>query len=225
MSCIEIMNRIKFLILLLFFSPVVINAQSHSIYGTIRDSISGEVIPNVTISIASQKGGVLTNSYGFYSIKVSKGKNKLLFTHIGYGVLEKEIDVNADVQLDILFVISKPANLQEVVVSANREKLESAGMSRHDLKIETIKKIPSFAGEPDLLKSIHQQHFEEGMREVLAAKKVMKQSLLDVPQALIPSLEAALPTAGNASTTLMLTAISILALATSLLAIGLTLAR
>src|SRR6185436_7097105 len=154
MSCIEIMNRIKFLILLLFFSPVVINAQSHSIYGTIRDSISGEVIPGVTISIASQKGGVLTNSYGFYSIKVSKGKNKLLFTHIGYGVLEKEIDLNADVQLDILFVISKPANLQEVVVSANREKLESAGMSRHDLKIETIKKIPSFAGEPDLLKSI-----------------------------------------------------------------------
>jgi len=108
-----------------------------------------------------------------------------------------------------------------------RALAEAYQVSGGDIRNAVLKAALAAAAEPgsDLLKSIHQQHFEEGMREVLAAKKVMKQSLLDVPQALIPSLEAALPTAGNASTTLMLTAISILALATSLLAIGLTLAR
>ncbi|MFM9908647.1 MAG: TonB-dependent receptor [Chitinophagaceae bacterium] len=148
------LNFLTYFILLFMFIPSMLCGQNFSIFGTIKDSISGEVIPGVTISISSKKGEVISNNYGFYSIKTIKGKTKLVFTHISFGVLEKEIDINADIQLDILFPVSKKINLQEVVVSANREKLESPGMSRHDLKIETIKRIPSIAGEPDLLKSI-----------------------------------------------------------------------
>ena len=39
------------------------------------------------------------------------------------------------------------------------------------------------AAEPgnDAFKAIHQRHFEGGIREVLAAKRVMRQSLLDTP--------------------------------------------
>jgi SpoVK/Ycf46/Vps4 family AAA+-type ATPase len=108
-----------------------------------------------------------------------------------------------------------------------RALAEAYQVSGGDIRNAVLKAALAAAAEPgsDLLKSIHQQHFEEGVREVLTAKKVMKQSLLEVPPALIPGLEAALPRAGNASTSLMLTVISILALATSLLAIGLTLAR
>src|SRR4026208_1736339 len=73
------------------------------------------------------------------------------------------------------------------------------------------------AGEPgsDMLKAIHQRHFEEGIREVLAGKKVMKQSLFEAPPSLIPGLEAALPALRGTSNSLLLTAISVIALVTS----------
>ena len=76
-----------------------------------------------------------------------------------------------------------------------------------------------------VLKAIHQRHFEEGVREVIAAKKVMKQSLLDAPPSLLPGLEAALPVVGNASTSLLLTVISVIALVTSVVALTFALVR
>ena len=68
-----------------------------------------------------------------------------------------------------------------------------------------LKAALAAAGEPgsDTLKRIHQRHFEDGMREVLAGKKVMKQSLLDVPAPIVPALEAALPFYRHAPTFLV----------------------
>jgi hypothetical protein len=76
-----------------------------------------------------------------------------------------------------------------------------------------------------MLKAIHQRHFEEGVREVLAAKKVMKQSLLEAPPPLIPGLEAALPALRGTSNSLLLTAISVIALVTSVVALAFALVR
>ena len=53
--------------------------------------------------------------------------------------------------------------------------------------------------------------FEDGMREVQAAKKLMKQSLLDVPPAIVPALEAALPLHRHTTTSLLVTVISVIA--------------
>src|SRR6185436_5963619 len=63
-------------------------------------------------------------------------------------------------------------------------------VSGGDIRNAVLKAALAAAGEPgsDMTKTIHQRHFEEGVREVLAAKKVMKQSLLEVPQALLPGL-------------------------------------
>ena len=63
------------------------------------------------------------------------------------------------------------------------------------------------------------------MREVLAAKTVMKQSLLETPAPLLPGLEAALPTIGRASPFLPLTLISVIALITSIVALAFALIR
>ena len=100
-------------------------------------------------------------------------------------------------------------------------------VSGGDIRNAVLKAAIAAAAEPgsDMMKTIHQRHFEEGVREVLAAKKVMKQSLLEVPQALIPGLEAALPTFGNASTSLLLTVISVIALITSVVALTFALVR
>jgi len=51
-----------------------------------------------------------------------------------------------------------------------------------DIRNAVLKAAQAAAAEPgsDAFKAIHQRHLEEGMREVLAGKKVMQQSLLDV---------------------------------------------
>jgi SpoVK/Ycf46/Vps4 family AAA+-type ATPase len=51
-----------------------------------------------------------------------------------------------------------------------------------DIRNAVLKAAQAAAAEPgsDAFKAIHQRHLEEGIREVLAGKKVMQQSLLDV---------------------------------------------
>ena len=108
-----------------------------------------------------------------------------------------------------------------------RALAETYQVSGGDIRNAVLKAALAAAGEEgsDLLKSIHQQHFEDGMREVLAAKKVMKQSLLEVPPSLISGLEAALPAVGHASPPLLLTVISVIALITSVVAVTLAIIR
>jgi SpoVK/Ycf46/Vps4 family AAA+-type ATPase len=108
-----------------------------------------------------------------------------------------------------------------------RALAEEHAVSGGDIRNAVLKAALAAAAEPgsDLLKAIHQRHFEEGIREVLAAKKVMKQSLLEVPPSLIPGLEAALPAIGRASPPLLLTVISVIALITSIVAVTLAIIR
>jgi ATP-dependent Zn protease len=65
-------------------------------------------------------------------------------------------------------------------VNFRRLAEEFAG-SGGDIKNAVIKAAVAAAAEPgaDSAKAIHQQHFEQAMRDVLAAKSVMQQSLYD----------------------------------------------
>ena len=67
---------------------------------------------------------------------------------------------------------------EDVDFRALAERYEASG---GDIRNAVLKAAMGAAAEPgaDGLKVIHQQHFEEGIREVLAAKRVMKQSLME----------------------------------------------
>jgi SpoVK/Ycf46/Vps4 family AAA+-type ATPase len=99
-------------------------------------------------------------------------------------------------------------------------------VSGGDIRNAVLKAAMAAAGEPgsDMRKAIHQRHFEDGIREVLAGKKVMKQSLLEPPPA-IPGLEAALPIARQAASGLLVTALSVIALVTAAVALTIALVR
>jgi hypothetical protein len=66
-----------------------------------------------------------------------------------------------------------------------RELAEKYEVSGGDIRNAVLKAALSAAGEPvrDTHKLIHQRHLEEGIRDVIAGKRVMKQSLFD-PQPL-----------------------------------------
>ncbi|MET0163563.1 MAG: ATP-binding protein [Vicinamibacterales bacterium] len=67
---------------------------------------------------------------------------------------------------------------EDVDFRALADRYEASG---GDIRNAVLKAAMGAAAEPgaDGLKVIHQRHFEEGIREVLAAKRVMKQSLMD----------------------------------------------
>jgi SpoVK/Ycf46/Vps4 family AAA+-type ATPase len=99
-------------------------------------------------------------------------------------------------------------------------------VSGGDIRNAVIKAALAAAGEPgtDPFKAIHQRHFEEGMRDVVAGKRVMKQSLLDAPR-LVPALDGALGLTGRASSAWIVAAISVIALITSVAALAVAVAR
>jgi len=67
----------------------------------------------------------------------------------------------------------------DVDFRALAEQFEASG---GDIRNAVLKAAQAAAAEPgnDAFKAIHQRHLADGMREVLAGKKVMHQSLLDV---------------------------------------------
>jgi SpoVK/Ycf46/Vps4 family AAA+-type ATPase len=105
-----------------------------------------------------------------------------------------------------------------------RALAERYEVSGGDIRNAVIKAALAAAGEPgsDAFKTIHQHHFEAGIREVLAGKRVMQQSLFSVQPALaldVPPWRARLTSSLSAAT------MSAIALAVSLVALAFALAR
>jgi SpoVK/Ycf46/Vps4 family AAA+-type ATPase len=112
----------------------------------------------------------------------------------------------------------------DVDFRALAEQFEASG---GDIRNAVLKAAMAAAAEPgsDAFKAIHQRHFEEGMREVLAAKRVMRQSLMEAPaaQTEIADLQRAFTRLPTFPPTLVMTT-SIAALVLALVALFLSLA-
>ena len=150
----------KFLLLLagLFFvSITAVHAQKklYTISGYIRDTASGEVLINATISIGPVNAVVQSNAYGFYSISLVPGKYQLTASYAGYGSFTRNIDLEQSQTVPILL---KPgqASLEEVTVTGERrlKKSNTVALGIQQLSAAQIKKIPAFMGEPDIVKAL-----------------------------------------------------------------------
>ncbi len=130
-------------------------AQNHSVSGTIKDGSNGETIIGATIYLKEINKSTTTNNYGFFSLSAPAGKYTLICSYTSYKTVEREIDLNKDLQLNISFT-SAETNLQEVEISTkgNNENVKSTQMSVVQLDMAEIKKIPAFMGEVDILKTI-----------------------------------------------------------------------
>src|SRR5260221_895927 len=123
--------------------------------GYIRDKANGEALIGATMFIRELKSGTITNVYGFYSITVPAGTYSLEFSYLGYTTIQQVLDLTGSIRLDIELSPSAQ-ELQEVVVTdeAEERKAINKEMSTNKLDIGTIKKIPAFLGEVDVIKSI-----------------------------------------------------------------------
>jgi hypothetical protein len=129
--------------------------EKATLSGYIKDAADGEALIGATVYIRSLNTGSTTNVYGFYSVTLPKGEYEIEFTYVGYSPIRQTISLQQNVRLDVE-LSSQSKELQEVVVSAaaDRSMVETVQMSVNKIDIGTIKKIPAFLGEVDVIRSL-----------------------------------------------------------------------
>lgn len=97
---------------------IAAHAQTVTVSGTVRNSISKDAVPAVSVVIKGTSQGTFTNSDGEFSLNVAKLPVVLVFSSVNYDSYEVTVS-DATAKLDVDF---KPNTTlgQEVVVSASR---------------------------------------------------------------------------------------------------------
>jgi hypothetical protein len=130
----------------------------YTVSGTIRDKRTGEALIGATVSLLGRETpdrGILSNSYGFYSITAPAGHYTLLVTFSGYQPDSLAIDLAHNLTLPI-DLDNAAGQLAEVVVSAQKknDNVTRALMGVQKLTTKEINNIPVLFGEKDVLKTI-----------------------------------------------------------------------
>ncbi|MDA3614145.1 TonB-dependent receptor plug domain-containing protein [Polluticaenibacter yanchengensis] len=120
--------------------------------GYIKNKKTGESIDNAVIY--NNSISVNADNNGFYNLVLAPGK--YIFNILGNGMHEIQFKLNIYEDGELNFeMLEKITTLKNVVVSAQKvSKVNTVLMGVEKLNIETIKKIPSVFGEPDILRAI-----------------------------------------------------------------------
>lgn len=142
---------------LIVFTAFSVRAQTHILSGTLTDSQTGELLLNA--SVVTENGGTTTNAYGYFSLSLPAREMRIWFNYVGYKPEVKTVDLSkGDVRLGPISMIPSTGELHEVVIKADRHALrrhiESTQMGLIDLPVSLLTKVPSIAGEPDIIKAL-----------------------------------------------------------------------
>ena len=130
MTPLKMINKIFIAFFLFCFSSQIIG-QNVKISGVVKDLISGESLPGVTVLEKNTYNGVFTDSNGNYSLTTSTTSPVLLFTSIGY--IKQEITIESESPTDVKVINIElkldVAGLEEAVVMGygNQERSKISG--------------------------------------------------------------------------------------------------
>src|SRR5512133_910128 len=130
-------------------------AQKVTLNGHVKDGSNGETLIGVGVYLKGSTTGVVTNSYGFYSLSVEPGIYNVMVSYMGYETIDTTFNLNSN--LAFAFEMKEAIKqLKEVVVKADRaqENVNSTKMSVVTLSNKTMKQIPVAFGEADILKTL-----------------------------------------------------------------------
>jgi len=133
----------------------MLSAQT-TISGYFTDADSGEPLLSANVIDLLSGQGALANTYGFYSLTLPETADsaRLRFSYIGYRNEEITIALNGDRNIDIQ--LGPSVDLAVVEVTSDRgERIEQqTQMSRTEIPVAQIKRIPALLGEVDVLKTL-----------------------------------------------------------------------
>ena len=150
------MKHLFSVLVLSFLALVAVEAQAqtHQLSGYVQDAASGEMLLGATLWCESVQAGTGTNAYGFYSIALPTGTHQLTVSYIGYTPQTYEVQLNEDLKLN--FELSAGIAIDEAVVTGeafNRIE-DQVQMSKMEIPMDQVRRLPAIGGEVDLLKSL-----------------------------------------------------------------------
>lgn len=146
-------NSIFFFLLVFVFGSTSF-AQNYAVSGDVRDHTTGESIIGATVLIKNKNSGVVTNSFGFYSITLPAGNYEMELRCVGYETfaapLKLQSNLHKDFELNPISFTGGPV----IIEGTRKDNVGSTEMGKIEIGIEQIKKIPVIFGEVDILKTI-----------------------------------------------------------------------
>lgn len=125
-------------------------AQTVSVSGHIVDAKTGESVAFANCATPETGRGTTSNAYGFFSLQAPKG-TRINISCMGYEATA--FAASADSAL-VIRLNPRTEQIGEVTVHAALPQTELTEMSKNAVPIAMIKAMPSFAGEPDVMKAI-----------------------------------------------------------------------
>lgn len=141
-------------ICLLAFLPCWSQDQ-FTISGYIKDASNGEALIGATVFVNEISNGTVSNVYGFYSITLPAGNYTIEYKYVGFSDSQQLVNLNKSIRLDLELSTGRK-QLEEVVINGEAvdRNVSSIEMSVAKMDIKSIEKMPAFAGEVDIIKSI-----------------------------------------------------------------------
>lgn len=126
-----------------------------NIRGFIRDVQTGEAIIGATVLIADMQKGTTTDIDGSYLLEnIPAGTHELQISYIGYSDFFEDVEIRSDGTFD--YDMDKSAvELSEVTIRARAAdaSVDQVQIGVATMSMKDIKKLPTFLGEVDVIKS------------------------------------------------------------------------
>ncbi len=142
-------------VVLMPWSEVGPRKKEITISGYIRDSLSGEALVSALVQVEGVSKGVVTNPYGFFSLKVPEGKTTLEASYLGYQPKKVVFDAHQDVNL-LHIQLNSHLLLTEVLVTTYTDE-RNLFRDPEALAMDLLEEIPRLGGEADLLRLVYTQ--------------------------------------------------------------------
>ncbi len=123
------------LLLLLLTGPLSLLAQT-IVKGTVRDAVSGEAMPFVSVAIKGTTTGTTTDVQGYYELQTSETVSKIQFTFLGYLTEIRDLVTGQTQTIDISLKENNKT-LDEVVIKPKKEKYRN----KNNPAVELIRQV------------------------------------------------------------------------------------
>ena len=141
------LNRITFLLIILFCSISFAQAQTGIIKGIVRDERGP--LSGASVTVSNNKG-TTTNENGEYQLKVAPGKHTVSFTYAGYQLYTTQVTVNANETASADAVMSTSAIGEEIVLVGSRSTGRSKLVSPVPVDVIPVAQVINQLGQVDL---------------------------------------------------------------------------
>ena len=138
---------------IIFVGPSSIEAQTVSLTGVVRDSVTTESLPNAMVTVVGTGRSVLTDEFGrFALVGLPQAEHVIRVEFIGYRPMELDV-VNAVEGLTVLLVVDA-IQVEGVTVEARGEIVEVSG-APGEVRVSPaqLSALPSI-GEPDIFRGL-----------------------------------------------------------------------